>query len=341
MSKYIGQVLIPCLLLLSSILLIPLSSNLLFSYAEQPSSIGTSSSGLKRESHPPIIIENQQDLEDYHFPGNGTLDNPYRIENYEIIYESGYDESAPGIGISGTTSYIVIKNNYIEGFDEGIVVIDTEFYTIKIEGNELVENKSGIKILATKYQEIVNNVIINNGESSAICLYYSRRIKVQYNTITNSGWIGLNTGNDVHYCEFSYNTVEGSGALVPEPDDTHFVHPYGIRLSGLSSNNLVHHNNFVDNNPKGDSQGMDDGEDNIWFDEETNEGSFWSDWEGYSEYGLKGSAGNNDPYPLKKFLNYSNPYETGENLSLLTLLFLLLPSIIIQFCVRKKRKTII
>ena len=59
---------------------------------------------------------------------------------------------------------------------------------------------------------------------------------------------------------------------------------------------IIHHNIFINNGAT--VQAYDEGTDNIWYDIETNEGNYWSEWSGTGEYLIDGSSGSIDPYPL-------------------------------------------
>jgi parallel beta-helix repeat protein len=72
---------------------------------------------------------------------------------------------------------------------------------------------------------------------------------------------------------------------------------FGINLTSDSDNNLIHHNNFINNSNS--PQANDDGINNQWYDSETKEGNFWSDYSGSGDYLITGSAGSVDPYPTK------------------------------------------
>ena len=106
----------------------------------------------------------------------------------------------------------------------------------------------------------------------------------------------------------SYNLLQGNDG-------------YGVRISSTSNTNLIHHNNFVDNNPAGISQAYDGGRkydgglNNIWYDSKNLEGNYWSDWSGKGSYTIDGSAEAIDPYPLEEPADFGIPEttETTEN----------------------------
>ncbi len=76
---------------------------------------------------------------------------------------------------------------------------------------------------------------------------------------------------------------------------------YGIEISSKSYYNRIHHNFFLNNG--GLSQASDGGINNLWFDNSTMEGNYWSDYSGTQVYHLKGIANSFDPYPLDESFN--------------------------------------
>ena len=73
---------------------------------------------------------------------------------------------------------------------------------------------------------------------------------------------------------------------------------YGLSFYGTSSNNIVHHNSFIDNNLEGTSQAYDEGINNIWYDNITEQGNYWTDWSGSGNYSIDGPSSSVDPYCL-------------------------------------------
>ena len=72
-----------------------------------------------------------------------------------------------------------------------------------------------------------------------------------------------------------------------------------------TNNNIIHHNKFISNGMGTDgwAQAADDKVNNLWYDEETKEGNYWSDLDYNSgvaleRYNIEGDADNYDPYPL-------------------------------------------
>ncbi len=165
-----------------------------------------------------------------------------------------------GIHIADTTKYFTIRYCYVDATDYGIY-IDT---------------------VAVGTATIANNTCSNN--NYGIFLIYSSFSTVSDNTYSNNDWSGIELSYS-DYCVVTYNLLEEN-------------ENYGVYLYPFSDNNLIHHNNFVDNNLGGISQANDDGVNNYWYDSSINEGNYWSDWSGTGSYAIDGSAGAIDSYPF-------------------------------------------
>ena len=124
--------------------------------------------------------------------------------------------------------------------------------------------------------------------------------------------------SDVCYCNFTFNQFENNGQ-------------HGILFDTPTSNNNIHHNRFIDNGPSENSQASDSGQNNIWYDMETEEGNYWSEWEKKKPYQIDGSAQSQDLYPLD---------ETLTRISFSFLSFLIcIPILVIIINKQKKKKS--
>ncbi len=75
---------------------------------------------------------------------------------------------------------------------------------------------------------------------------------------------------------------------------------YGVTINSISSNIIIHHNSFINNNPsKTEKQALDHGNGNYWYDPDTLEGNYWSDRGRRNKYLIDGDANSVDLYPLK------------------------------------------
>ncbi len=179
------------------------------------------------------------------------------------------------------SDYSTIENNHCNGNDVGIGVVQNFGSTLT---NNTCNNSRlrGIHLHITDNCDAYNNTIHYSGLMS-IYLWSSSGINVENNTCIESNMWGiyLQTSDT---CIITYNKIEGCAQ-------------YGVYLNDLSQNNILHHNNFTDNNLGGSSQGYDNGLNNIFYDIITLEGNWWTDWTGTTTYPIDGSANNEDPYP--------------------------------------------
>jgi len=138
---------------------------------------------------------------------------------------------------------------------------------------------------------IADNTVLNTREYGSIYLTWSNEMIVKNNYIYNnlySDGIRLYSTDNSMIC---YNTIIACA-------------DYGVALMAGAMNNTVHHNNFLYNYGYG-SQALDSQwlRNNIWFDNNTKEGNFWSDWGGEGNYSINGWALTVDPYPLATMVN--------------------------------------
>ena len=111
-----------------------------------------------------------------------------------------------------------------------------------------------------------------------------------------------------------------------------------------SFENIVYHNNFIDNFPGGISQARDSSGNSSWFNEVLLEGSYWSDYGGTGYYSIEGAVGCCDMYPLSEPVNLEDPIittgpETSPDTNKISFTYLLFTflSLPIVYRFRKKR----
>jgi parallel beta-helix repeat protein len=171
--------------------------------------------------------------------GDGSLANPWIIENYEInatAYATGY---AYGIYVGNTTDHFIIRNcsiynvygwlsgpyytgaavmlyNIWEGTIEGNVLNDTVGYSIDIdgsrfcsvEGNDIDDSEGGIRIRSSMDVTVANNSIAYTTDCGVVAEYGSdRTIISDNNCIENYRGIAVDASNDA---VVSGNTVTDS-----------------------------------------------------------------------------------------------------------------------------------
>ncbi len=232
---------------------------------------------LELTPHDPIYITSDNGLEI--FPGTGTAEDPYRIEGYNITTTDDH-----GIFIYNTTKYFIIRNCYVEAGNYGINIYEIADGTAAIINNTCNNNIMGIKLRDSVSSTVANNTC-NNNDVHGIFLEDSDSSTVANNTCSNNKLYGIQLWYS-DFCVITYN-------LLQENEE------YGVYVEiSYPRNNLIHHNTFVDNNLGGSSQARDEGSDNFWYDTETLEGNYWSDWSGTGNYSIDGSADSIDLYPF-------------------------------------------
>ncbi|MCK4844247.1 MAG: right-handed parallel beta-helix repeat-containing protein, partial [Candidatus Heimdallarchaeota archaeon] len=195
-----------------------------------------------------IIIGYDSNFTDYGFPGNGTKENPYLIENLSITTSESI-----GIYIFNTAKHFVIKDCYISAVDIGIVlnniststasVINTTccYHTIyglfldssndaTIYNNNFHHNIGGLGLYNSSYGNITSNSCHSNGYVD-IYLIESDYSLIQYNQCTNTRF-GLGILN-CQFSEISNNDLD--------------IHESSIRIVSSSFINITNNNCFFNN----------------------------------------------------------------------------------------------
>ncbi len=266
--------------------------------------------------------------------GSGTLNDPYIIENFQII-----TSSSTGIHIIDSSEYFIIRNCYIEALSYGIYIDNVADGTAKIINNTCrnVINEFGISLWSSAYAEVINNTcincirgimigqspysaIINNtckgGQGVGIIIGQSDYSKVANNTCNNnyqgiyifsSNCLIIDNICNNNFKEGIYMAFYGSHGTSDCIVSNNYLESnrlHGIYIAGGSSN-IIHHNIFIDNNPSGLSQAQDDGSNNQWDDGTI--GNYWNDYLGvdFDDDGIGdtpniilGTAGSQDNYPI-------------------------------------------
>ncbi|MHA1400490.1 MAG: right-handed parallel beta-helix repeat-containing protein [Candidatus Heimdallarchaeaceae archaeon] len=150
---------------------------------------------------PPLIIDSDIKFSFYGFPGKGTKQDPYIIENYFIDIDKG-----TGINISGTTKYFVIQNCYINAHNYGILIKNVKDNTATILDNTCVSTGFGIRIENSGYTTIKNNICYNN-TGSGIYLFNCSNSKIANNSVYNNDLNGIRL-------EMSNNSVITSNTVM-------------------------------------------------------------------------------------------------------------------------------
>jgi len=259
-------------------------------------------------SHPPISIAGNAGFTTNNgvTGGNGSATNPYIIEGWDITALANQD----GIDIEQTNASLIIRNVNIQGQIQSsglngiflshvtnVLVSDTTISNLidgitvlisnaTVENNLIYSNQQhGINIIDGDNVSVLNNTIkLNTGDGvhgNNYCL--NCLLNVTGNTISsNLSGIILQSLNNTIISEnrIAYNIHDGIGAyrstyvLIDLNNVT--SNGVGVNLGG-STNNLVHHNNFLSNSVQ--SLDNETGQ-NMWDVGYASGGNHWSDYNG-------------------------------------------------------------
>lgn len=234
-----------------------------------------------------------------------------------LVSNNTCNNNSKGISITGS-NYCNVSNNTLIGNWESIEF--TESNSGKINLNKCILNlnhgitmhyseynfvtnnncsdnhNDGIRILDSKYIIIANNSCINNREEAIYIL--TTNYCIIYNNLCK------NNTNGIYIGHLGYSAIP---EFIPPPPVSYSEiisnhleenRKYGVCLNQLTQDNSVHHNSFIENNKEGISQAYDSGIGNTWFDVDTKEGNFWSNYIGVGSYEIAGDANSTDKYPL-------------------------------------------
>jgi parallel beta-helix repeat protein len=247
-----------------------------------------------KELRDPISITSDEDFVTLGFPGVGTRDNPYRIEDLRI-------EAGPGrvscIAVEGTTAYFLIKNCELYSSYLGVSVMDVAPDTATIEGNIITgtTGDGGGITLSADGVTVLRNTCTNFVEG--IHTNFAEDCYILYNNFSQNEYHGVSlrysNGNLV-----AHNIIEGNQA-------------HGVIIIRGSGNNILFNNTFIDNSVIESydwddvysftvtSQGVDTAQSNKWYDEVVMMGNRWSDYSGEGEYAIDGEGRAVDKYPMQ------------------------------------------
>ncbi len=199
-------------------------------------------------------------------------------------------------------NYTIIDGNICrEKNNDGIHIERSNHLTIT--DNECSNNNNGIHIEGSVAQDSENITLSGNkafmNDDDGIYIYAGSDIKVSSNELySNDYGLYLSSSRDglVTYNLIQSNTVFG--------------------INAISSYRLIIHHNIMKYNGDGSNpQAKDETGGCTWYDNTTNEGNYWSDWDGSGEYELAGPPGTSDPYPLSEIITTTEPAGTDETTS--------------------------
>lgn len=319
--------------------------------------------------HEVIEIINDANFTDYGFPGSGTEEDPYLIQNYNITSE---EFGTPGILIDDVKKYFTIQNCLVQTRGPGIIikkvnkgacdVINNYIYgcigigleirfglNLLIERNTIINTNQGIYLDATDGSVIIENLVYANF-MDGITFYQIDDCTVVNNTFADNK-IGINLGTASDFTVANNTCINNDeyGIKLFDAQNNNLMYntlvnntEYGIYLRNVASKNKIHHNVFIDNNLLGTSQAEDEGSSNTWYDSDSNEGNYWDDWSGIGSYQIGGPATSEDLYPLDAIPVFTGLGEIEDLLeeSFLSSIYIILAIGVLALSLRfrKKRK---
>lgn len=130
----------------------------------------------------PIIIMKDEDFENYNFPGDGSKNNPFIIENYTITTKENN-----AILIFNTTKYFIIRNCTLEATTIGISIDSIASGTAMITQNVCRNNWDGIYVSRSVNVTLTNNTCYNNYDSIKLYSDVSNIFLANNNLSNNQG----------------------------------------------------------------------------------------------------------------------------------------------------------
>jgi parallel beta-helix repeat protein len=256
----------------------------------------------------------------------GTRENEI---SYNVIVNND-----DGIMLEGSSNNNIFGNDITNNNFDGIFFVSSNCN--KVFENYIANNRCGISAWLSSCNTMSKNSITSNG-GRGIELMYCSDTSLLGNSITNNCWWGIElynsynnivSGNNLenHWSEgimllvSSFNTIfrnivkdndcgiglysESCNNVISGNNITNNGERAGLRLGTGSSDNMIFHNNFVNNTHQ---QAHTDASLNLWDDGYPSGGNYWSDYAGVDEY-----SGPNQNQPSSDGIG-DTPYVIDEN----------------------------
>ncbi|MEM3513429.1 MAG: right-handed parallel beta-helix repeat-containing protein, partial [Thermoplasmata archaeon] len=214
-----------------------------------------------------------------------------------------------GIQLCFCRNCTIMENNLSGHAEGGILLIHSNSNTI-IRNNVYENGYGGILLSFSTDNNLTENIISNSTMWCGIDLYFSTNNSITNNDVSNNSNYGISV-------EFSSFNIIASNLFYGNVK-------YAVRIAYSSTSNSIYHNTFIANGAtalrylsqgvsndtpngakgvNGNSQAYDSVGGNYWYDTTTNEGNYWSNWDGNGwgtpdAYPIDGNAGASDWYPL-------------------------------------------
>ena len=199
--------------------------------------------------HSVILIDGDADFASQGWPGAGTDEDPYRIENLDI--PGGSDDC---IGIWNTRAHFIILNCTVRD-NEGVGGIG--IHLLNVSNAQLVNNLCEDNSLGIFMQDCGSAAIVNNTYKSC-----SRGISIEstpgfpiYNNTFIGNAYGLYLGDSSDFNVSSNRFMQDDTGIYMLYDGSHTIYnntftengDTGIRIRQYCSDNTIANNTFIDN----------------------------------------------------------------------------------------------
>jgi parallel beta-helix repeat protein len=228
--------------------------------------------------------------------GSATETNPGfdldAIENLnpnEVFVDDDYDSSTPGWGY-----------DHFDNLQDAIEVVAGLGELILYEGEYSAEDGIILDKPITIFGEGETKPVIEGSDIGNVITVLSDRVCLEYLIIKDSGEEGFDSGIELNS---DFNVIKDCDII---------ENKNGIVIDSASKNNILYHNNFMDN----DQNALDTGKMNQWDNGYPSGGNYWDDYTG-SDSDLDGigdsphyipGGSSEDRYPFMKPYGYpSNP----------------------------------
>lgn len=220
----------------------------------------TQASSISLIPHEEIVISSDGDFITYGFSRSGTENDPYLIEDLEII-----EDQSTGIKISGTTKHFVIRNCVVKSSTTCIQIQNVANDTVRLEENYISYDVFGqfesLYLINSHGAKVVNNTMLVGG-NGVIRAVNSEYLKISRNNISYGGNCIdlLNCDNS----EISENLLGYSSSAVIDIYESDNVliennEIYGSDRSGISierSLDLIIQGNIIKGSEKEENRGI-------------------------------------------------------------------------------------
>ncbi|MEJ2278740.1 MAG: NosD domain-containing protein [Candidatus Lokiarchaeota archaeon] len=375
MKNHLKQLIAISLLILSfSVIYIPLNLN--SPKNEHVSNYNNPSPPQSLTDSSPIRISSDSDFLSYGFPGTGSKEDPFRIENL-VINRLGWARRPDGIRIENVSKSFIIQNcwisascairiisctsdsiqlinNWCRGGGDvdylGIFINGINAHSFKAINNTCLDYYNGMYIIDALYSVIENNMLIRNTMGIKVESNISFSKIINNYCMNNYDGMDIWNSNAVLYKNnYFYNNINGFVAynisnckIIDNLFDNNTS--YAIINTAFLSPNHIYHNTFINNRKNGASQAIEWGKYDLWYNESLKEGNYWSNWFGLGPYHIDGRANFIDLYPLEKpvqatFTKYPFPF-LGRIILIISVTSIISVAMIVisEFYLKKRQK---